>query len=440
MHITSKIFHSLTVASILLGTATTSFAQSDDAKSSSSPYSFYGLGDLSRPGIAYNLGMGGIGTGVRTSRILNFINPAALTAHDSLSFMFDFGLENKNYYAANYSSSGEKQHSASNNMNIHHIALSFPVYNRIVLGLGLFPYSSVGYNMQRRETNNALTADAGHTYYNYKGEGGITQGMLSVGVPIGRRVSLGGQVHYYFGSIDRYNIIDFEAGTGYSDQTSGQLIKVNNFGFSIGAQYEHPLTNDLSLTVGATYQFATKIGKRKIDFTYTTTGSVIDTVAWNTNTDNSMSLPTTISAGFSLHKLDQWVFGLDYVFQQWAQAGFENRSTAQSFKVVPGHLVRTGFEWTPSRTDFRHYYNRCSYRVGLSYEKTYMQFSGHNINSVGATVGFGLPINRWNNSVNFSAEIGKRGTTTNGLIRETYVNFSFSFSIYDIWFIKPKIE
>jgi hypothetical protein len=429
----------LAVAGMLLGAVTTAFAQSDDAKSAFSPYSFYGLGDLSRPGIAYNLGMGGIGTGVRTTRTINFVNPAALTAHDSLSFMFDFGLENQNFYSSYYASSGEKQHSASNNMNIHHIAMSFPIYNRVVMGIGLFPYSSVGYKMQQMEDRDDIIAKTGHIYYRYEGEGGITQGMLSLGVPIGKRISLGGQLHYYFGSIDRYNIIDFEA-ADYSDQTLGQLIKVGNFGFSVGAQYEHPLKNNLSLTVGASYQFATKIGKRKIDFAYTTTGSVIDTVAWNTNTGDPMSLPTTISAGLSLQKLDNWMFGIDYVFQQWKQAGFANQSAAHDFKVVPGHLVRTGFEWTPVRTDFRHYYNRCSYRVGFSYENTYMQFSGHNINSVSATVGLGFPINRWNNSVNFSAEIGKRGTTGNGLISETYVKFSFSFSIYDIWFIKPKIE
>jgi hypothetical protein len=264
--------------------------------------------------------------------------------------------------------------------------------------------------------------------------------VLSIAAPIGKHLSIGGQAHYYFGSIDRYSIIDFESGSGYSDLTSGELLRVGNFGFSLGAQYEQPLKNGLILTVGATYQLATKIGNRKIDFAYTTTGSLVDTVAWNTNSDNLMSLPTTIGAGFSLHKPDRWMFGLDYVFQHWSQSGFENRSASQSFKVVPGHLVRTGFEWTPSRTDFRHYFKRCSYRIGLSYESTYMQFSGHKINNISATAGFGLPINRWNNSVNFSAEVGRRGTTNNGLIRETYVKFSLSFSIYDIWFIKPKIE
>jgi long-subunit fatty acid transport protein len=420
---------------------TTAFAQSDDATNTFTPYSFYGLGDLARPGIAYNLGMGGIGTGVRTTRVINLINPAALTAHDSLSFMFDFGLETQNYYSAS-AAAGKTQHSASNSMNIHHIVMSFPVYNRVILGLGLLPYSSVGYDMQRAEDDPAVVAAAGHTYYRYTGEGGITQGVASIAAPIGKHLSIGGQAHYYFGSIDRYNIIDFEAGSGYSDLTAGQLLRVGNFGFSLGAQYEQPLKNGLLLAVGASYHFATKIGTRSIDFAYTTTGSLTDTVAWNTGSESRMSLPATVSAGFSLNKPDRWMFGLDYVFQQWRPDGFESRPArqSQSFKIVPGHLVRTGFEWTPSKTDFRNYYNRCSYRIGLSYESTYMQFSGRNIDNISATAGIGLPINRWNNSVNLSVEAGRRGTTSGGLIREAYVKFSVSFSVYDIWFIKPQIE
>ncbi|MDR3184195.1 MAG: hypothetical protein LBT49_02155 [Prevotellaceae bacterium] len=440
MHITSKISHLLTVTGAILGAVTTAVAQTDDATATSTPYSFYGLGDLARPGMAYNLGMGGIGTGVRTTRMLNFINPAALTAHDTLAFMFDFGLESQNHYAANYAASGEKQHSASNSMNIHHLAMSFPVYKRTIVGLALLPYSSIGYDISGRSNNDALIAEAGHIYYRHVGEGGITQGVMSIATPIGRHLSLGGQMHYYFGSIDRYNIVDFESGSGYSDLTATQQLKVGNFGFSLGAQYERLLNNGLVLTVGAGYQFATKIGKRQIDFAYTTTGSLVDTVMWNTRTGDLMSLPATISAGFSLQQTDRWMVGLDYVFQDWRNSGFGNQPAAKTFKITPSHLVRTGFEWSPERTNFRSYLKRCTYRIGLSYENTYMQFSGYNVKNTGATIGVGLPINRWNNSINLSTEVGRRGTTDYELISETYVKFSLSFSIYDIWFIKPKIE
>ena len=49
-----------------------------------SPYSIYGIGDISVQGTAFNKGMGGVGTATRNKRFINYTNPAAVTARDSL--------------------------------------------------------------------------------------------------------------------------------------------------------------------------------------------------------------------------------------------------------------------------------------------------------------------------------------------------------------------
>jgi hypothetical protein len=441
MHIIRELAHKLTVTALALFVVSAASAQNDDATNTYTPYSFYGVGDLASPGVASNLGMGGIGTGLRSSYSINFMNPAALTAQDSLSFMFDFGVENYNFYSVYFSNDGTEHRSASNSLNVHHVVFSFPVYKKFVVGVGLLPYSNVGYKVERRETNPKIIADMGNVYYRYRGEGGISQIALSLGAGIGDRISLGGQIQYYFGTIDRYSNVDFASNNSYSDLVSGTSLKVGNVGFILGAQYEQPLENDLSLTIGATYQFSTKIGRNLEDFAYSNIAGVIaDTIRMESRTNNLMSIPMTISGGFSLTKKDKWTAGLDYVYQDWRNSGFDAISTTHNFKVIPSHLVRAGFEWTPARHDFRNYLNRCSYRIGVSYERTYMQFSDNQINDMSATVGLGIPVNRWNNALNFSAEVGRRGTTNHGLIREIYVKFSVSFSIYDIWFHKQKIE
>ena len=61
-----------------------------------SPYSIFGIGDISKEGTAYNKSMGGTGIAGRNKRFINYLNPAALTARDSLSFMADFGLVQNN--------------------------------------------------------------------------------------------------------------------------------------------------------------------------------------------------------------------------------------------------------------------------------------------------------------------------------------------------------
>ena len=42
------------------------------------PYSIYGVGDLSQPGSAYSKTMGGAGVALRNNRYLNLTNPAAV--------------------------------------------------------------------------------------------------------------------------------------------------------------------------------------------------------------------------------------------------------------------------------------------------------------------------------------------------------------------------
>ena len=56
-----------------------------------SPYSIYGIGDIAKEGTAYNKSMGGVGIATRNRKFINYTNPAAVTARDTLSFMADFG-------------------------------------------------------------------------------------------------------------------------------------------------------------------------------------------------------------------------------------------------------------------------------------------------------------------------------------------------------------
>ena len=89
-----------------------------------SPYSIFGIGDLSKEGSAYNKSMGGVGVASRNRRFINYLNPAAVTARDSLAFMADFGLvQNNTIYAQ-----GNGLTSAHNTFNIYDFVMSFPMW------------------------------------------------------------------------------------------------------------------------------------------------------------------------------------------------------------------------------------------------------------------------------------------------------------------------
>jgi hypothetical protein len=83
------------------------------------------------------------------------------------------------------------------------------------------------------------------------------------------------------------------------------------------------------------------------------------------------------------------------------------------------------------------------YRVGVNYSKTNLNLRGNQLDAFGITFGLGFPLRsvaiRGSRSmVNIGCEIGRRGTTENGLIREDYVNIYFGISIYETWFFKRR--
>ena len=71
-------------------------AQTEGAHNSYSPYSIFGIGDLYTPGSAYNKSMGGVGIAMRNNQYINYLNPAAITARDTLAFMADINLSVQN--------------------------------------------------------------------------------------------------------------------------------------------------------------------------------------------------------------------------------------------------------------------------------------------------------------------------------------------------------
>ena len=416
--------------------AYTVFAQNEDASGAYSPYSFYGIGDIKNPGFAYNRAMGGIGYGVRTNRVINHINPAALTVQDSSSFMFDFGGELQNYYI-----SSSTQSTAANSFNISHLAFSFPIWKKtsMVGAVAVMPYSHVGYDITRRETDPQVIVETGDAEYSYKGEGGLNQMVLSYAAKIGKHLSLGTHAHLIFGSIDRYYNILVTSGNMQNIYNSTSM-KVGSFAFTLGAQYEKSLEDDYHLVLGANYQFRNNMKVTQSDYSYVSTSLGTDTIHFSENTNAPLLVPGTVGLGMSLRKGLKWQAGIDYTYRDWSDATFTTPSD-KHFTATSSHAVCGGFEYTPNINDIRYYIRRISYRAGLYYESTYMQFGDTKIKDYGVTFGAGIPLGRYNNNtVNMAVELGQRGTTKGGLLKEFYWKVSASISLYDIWFQKIRFD
>lgn len=424
---------------VFLGLNLTLKAQETDALGTYTPYSLFGIGEIVKPGTAINKGMGGIGTGVRDNRYINYLNPASITERDTLSFMLDFGLNQKNFY----NSDGNVK-SAYNTFNMHNIVLTSPIYKKSALILGISPYSNIGYKFESVEEDPYLVSKYGDIKYQKYGTGSINKFFVGAAVNMFKHFSLGAEYIYYFGALDRYSNILFGTDGSMRDIETGWDYALGASSARIGLQYFGYLNKEkgVDLTIGATYSLPANLKGDYTRFAYAkdSEGMIVDTVV-NLAIDNyEMKVPEELSVGFSVRKRDKWMFGADYLRQDWSGSEFMNTIHNFDCEATTASYFKAGFEFTPNKYDIRYYMKRVTYRFGAYYEESYLKMAGKQINAAGLTFGMSLPIYRLYNAVNISVDFGQRGSTKHHLVRERYLEFTVNISLHDIWFVKHRYQ
>lgn len=424
-------------------TCTCSLQAQDDAYNAYTPYSMFGIGDISKQGTAFNKSMGGVGIATRDKRNINYLNPAAVTARDEKSFMVDFGLAQSNKY---YSSNGRK--SAYNTFNIYDFVMSFPVYKSLAMYAGFTPYSDVGYNMRSILDDPSLTAVAGDISTSVYGYGGLSNLFIGAGMDLFKGFSVGAEFQYNFGSINKDNVQSF-GNTSFRSIYSGYQGRIKASTAKLGVQYEIPLSTTVSATVGATYRLASNLKGTVKDYEYSiissisdTTRSVVDTLG---NNLGRVRISSEIGVGICFKGGDKWTAEIDYIRSDWTESGMDKIPGFASvgnavFSASVSQSLRAGFSIVPNRNDVRYYRKRVTYRGGAYWDQAYYNVDGSSINAFGLTFGATLPVFKWSNGLTLGVDLGQRGRLSGNLIRERYISFNIGFNIYDIWFIKPKYD
>lgn len=225
-----------------------------------SPYSMYGVGELQTPGIVAQRSMGGVGLGMRSTLMVNPLNPAAYSMTPRQGFLFDFGVEGVNFYnrQQKYGDGGQSVSRTSyNTFNFHDIAFQLPLAKRLGLGFSLTPYSSVGYRVSADDQSDDVWGNIGRVQYLYAGEGDLTEVKLGIGWEVAKRFSIGIAAQYYWGDIERTyqtvvtnNIID---GGSVNTVTGTDSYVVSRVKMQAGVQVDLIQSERQLLTLGATY-------------------------------------------------------------------------------------------------------------------------------------------------------------------------------------------
>lgn len=408
---------------------------------SSSPYSRFGLGDLQEPLLPQNRAMGGIATGVQQLggyHNINIVNPASysvirLTAVDIGAYGNLTTLSNSNI----------KQ--KGSNFRMSHLAVAVPVSMRSALSFGLLPYSDLGYSFK-----NQVKIDTNNVDYIYNGAGGLSKAYLGYGFGIGSHLNLGFNVSYIFGDLKQFRSTEFPELAGALNSRIEDNNSVGGLNYDYGLQYSINVTDESRFILGYSGSASTKLNSKNKyvatqymkNFVTGDEEAAADTILFRQGDAFKINLPMIHRFGISYEKLNKFLIGADFTMGQWSKFNINGQNGGLSNSMS----AAIGAQITPDINSINNYLELIDYRVGLNYEKTNITISGTDIKQYAATFGFGLPLISDRSGritfskVNFSTEIGKRGTLTNNLVKENFINFHLGFTLNDKWFQKYKFD
>lgn len=401
-----------------------------------SPYTRYGYGQLADQSFGNSKAMGGIAYGLRNGSQINAVNPASYTAIDSLTFLFDGGLTLQN---TNFSDGKTKMN--AKNSSFDYIAMQFRLSRKMAMSAGFLPFSNVGYNFGTTDNIKDKTNPSNSVAYQQSssGSGGLHQIYLGVGYIPFKGLSVGANVSYLFGTINRTLSTSFgDNASIYPNYVTNDL-SVKNYKLDLGAQYSINLSKKKVLNLGIVFSPGHGLNA---DATQIVTSSISkDTTTFK----NGFDLPMSIGAGFTYVYDNRLTVGLDYSIQKWGSAKFFGKN-----ELCDRSKISLGAEFIPN-PNRRNYFGRIKYRAGAYYSDPYVKVANgtdSNDNTIfskgareyGISAGFGLPIFNSKSILSISGQYTKIEARTPNMISENYLKLSVGITFNEVWFMKWKVE
>ena len=422
-----------------------------------SPYSRYGLGDLTPSQHILNRGMGGVSVAYADGRIVNFANPAAFS--NATIVTYDLGIS---IDARTLRSNSPVAKYNSTNFSPAYLAVAMPLSAKRRLGIafGFKPQSRINYSLVKNER--LTNIDSMQTLY--EGSGGLNQFYIGLGKRW-KNLSLGFTTGYNFGRKETATKKAFINDTvAYYKSNYATTTSFGGVFFNAGIQYEILLDSSAGksksmasrtyLRLGATANLGQKLSASqdfvKQTFEYDISGGAykVDSVSSGSDLSGKINIPATYTAGFLIQKTsfdasgvyDIWCVGAEFTTAKWSEYSFYNQKDA----TINNWQLKVGGQWVPDPKNVRSYFSRVTYRTGFNIGKDYINADGKELKTYGVTFGLGLPVRpaRFSyqfTTINTAIEFGRRGSAANN-ITEGYFKLSVGLSLSDLWFIKRKYD
>lgn len=395
---------------------------------SGSPYSLYGIGLQPENNGPYTA-MGGVSAAMRDNRNINFLNPAAYTALDSMRFNFQAALSGEVTWISTH-----KESSHYNVAQNAYLVMALRLYKKLYFSFGFTEKSDVGYDILYSDR---ISGSANTTFnQNIQGEGGLNDIYAGFGWRY-KNLSLGINFSYVFGKLEKRQTLAANMPSSYYIRTS-ENVRIHDILFNPGIQYKFKMTPKSNLTLGTSINFTQRMWAKKEFISYkvhsTGTSTMLDD---ETLKRGYIKYPFRINSGLTYEYKNKLQIAGDYTFQKMSD--YEEFGVKQNLQNA--HKAALGISWTPEEMG-RFWRQRNTYMAGAYFNDSEIHIKDTDIRTYGFTLGAQMPFYIQNNALllGVALDFGVRGTEKEGLVREKFAKLRINIAFKEFWFMKRKIN
>ena len=400
--------------------------------STNSPYSRFGLGNLSNSVSPEQFALGGSSVVFCNSEVINSNNAATYSTFKAKSFLFSTSL---NTSVTDFQTKDLSQ--KESNTNFSNLSLGFPVNKYIFVSSGLRPFSDIGYKLDYYDaTSLPDTVNISST-----GTGGLSNYYFGAAIKLHKTFSVGVNAKYIFGGLSRNRTADFNNSSIFNISSVNRT-NITGMSYEAGLLFNTNLSENKNISFGLTYQNNSDLEAKRtlIGTTYELNNSSLiikDTFQHSTEL-GAITMPSKLSAGL-MYSSNKWLLVANYSSQNWSDYQLEFEEIEEDF-LENSTCFSTGLQYIPDYNSVTKYWKKINYRIGSRMDKSYLNLNGNQISEKALTLGLGLPVKRSNTFFNIAMEIGEKGTTEDDLIKEQFIRFNFGVTFKGIWFVKRKYD
>lgn len=406
-----------------------------------SPYSAFGLGDMTQAVRAPQGAMGGAGIAFTEPFAILSDNPASYSGLQRPTFDLSILAESVSLRSANASA----RRSQASFMGF---SLGVPfARGRWGLALGLNPMTDVSYEVVDR-----AATEVGEVVRSYTGTGGLDKVFAGLSRTVnisradtlgnlGNRLRVGANFNFLFGSVEQTRDAVYPIDGAYNQFRSFSSLLLRAPTGEFGLQWEGDITrrtkrdgNNWRYGIGATMQLPVSLGAN-YSISSTTYGlnaagteTVRDSIQYIDGARGTVDVPMGMGFGFSVYD-QRWMFTAEMRYRDWGASAVNVPGRASIGQLRAANTLIAAARFTPSNEGGL--FKRTTYRAGVRYAQEYQVVNGQGLDVMALTAGLSLPLNalQTNSHLNLGVELGQRGTTSNGLYQERYAALWVGLSI-----------